>query len=82
VDSTGTAGTTQVKRLRQVSSTALAVTLSAPSPPASMPTLDVWEGMPHGFVNSISQLAAAAQALDTSGAFLAEPITDARAVQS
>jgi epsilon-lactone hydrolase len=34
--------------------------------------LDVWMGMPHGFVTNIGGLNAAAQALKASGAFLAE----------
>jgi epsilon-lactone hydrolase len=34
--------------------------------------LDVWEGMPHGFVGSVGKLAAAAEALDAVGAFLAQ----------
>ncbi len=34
--------------------------------------LDVWMGMPHGFVVSIGKLKVAAQALDALGAFLAE----------
>jgi epsilon-lactone hydrolase len=34
--------------------------------------LDVWEGMPHGFVGSVGTLAAAAKALDAVGEFLAE----------
>jgi len=33
--------------------------------------LDVWMGMPHGFVGSIGRLKAAAQALDSVGVFLA-----------
>lgn len=33
--------------------------------------LDVWQGMPHGFVGSIGKLAAAANALDAIGEFLA-----------
>ena len=33
--------------------------------------LDVWEGMPHGFVGSVGKLAAAAKALDAVGEFLA-----------
>jgi epsilon-lactone hydrolase len=46
---------------------------------------DVWMGMPHGFPASIGRLKAAAQALDTIGAFLAErlkvskPFGDVRA---
>ena len=34
--------------------------------------LDVWTGMPHGFVASIGTLKAAAQALDAIGLFLAD----------
>jgi monoterpene epsilon-lactone hydrolase len=34
--------------------------------------VDVWMGMPHGFPGSIGRLRAAAQALDSIGAFLAE----------
>jgi epsilon-lactone hydrolase len=34
--------------------------------------LDVWEGMPHGFLSGIGNLNAAAQALDAIGAFLME----------
>lgn len=34
--------------------------------------LDVWEGMPHGFVGSVGKLAAAAKALDAVGEFLAQ----------
>jgi epsilon-lactone hydrolase len=34
--------------------------------------LDVWEGMPHGFLGSIGNFNAAAQALDAIGAFLME----------
>jgi monoterpene epsilon-lactone hydrolase len=34
--------------------------------------LDVWEGMPHGFVGSVGKLAAAANALDAVGEFLAQ----------
>jgi acetyl esterase/lipase len=34
--------------------------------------LEVWTGMPHGFVASIGMLKAAAQALDATGAFLTE----------
>jgi monoterpene epsilon-lactone hydrolase len=34
--------------------------------------LDVWEGMPHGFASNVGKLAAAKQALDAIGAFLAE----------
>ena len=35
---------------------------------------DVWMGMPHGFPGSIGRLKAAAQALDTIGAFLVEKL--------
>jgi epsilon-lactone hydrolase len=34
--------------------------------------LDVWEGMPHGFVGSVGRLAAASEALDAIGGFLAQ----------
>jgi epsilon-lactone hydrolase len=34
--------------------------------------LDVWMGMPHGFVAVIGRVKAAAQALDASGLFLTE----------
>jgi epsilon-lactone hydrolase len=34
--------------------------------------LDVWEGMPHGFVGSVGKLAAAANALDAVGEFLTQ----------
>jgi epsilon-lactone hydrolase len=34
--------------------------------------LDVWTGMPHGFVASVGMLKAAAQALDAIGAFLTD----------
>jgi monoterpene epsilon-lactone hydrolase len=34
--------------------------------------LDVWTGMPHGFVASIGTVKASAQALDAIGAFLSE----------
>jgi acetyl esterase/lipase len=34
-------------------------------------TVDVWQGMPHGFVSSVGKLAAANQALTAIGAFLA-----------
>lgn len=33
-------------------------------------TVDVWQGMPHGFVSGIGRLDAASQALETVGAFL------------
>jgi len=36
--------------------------------------LDVWEGVPHGFVGSVGKLAAAAQALDAVGEFLAQQL--------
>lgn len=42
--------------------------------------LDVWEGMPHGFVGSVGKLAAAAKALDAVGAFLAQRLKAARGV--
>lgn len=41
--------------------------------------LDVWEGMPHGFVGSVGELAAAAKALDSIGEFLGQRLTAARA---
>ena len=34
--------------------------------------LDVWEGMPHGFVSAVGRLAAAGDSLDAVGAFLRE----------
>jgi acetyl esterase/lipase len=34
--------------------------------------LDVWTGMPHGFVTNVGELNAAAEALNASGAFLSE----------
>jgi acetyl esterase/lipase len=37
--------------------------------------LDVWEGMPHGFLSGIGNFDAAAQALDAIGAFLIEQLT-------
>ncbi|MGB2663363.1 MAG: alpha/beta hydrolase [Candidatus Acidiferrum sp.] len=37
--------------------------------------LDVWEGMPHGFVGSVGKLAAAAKALDAVGELLAQRLT-------
>lgn len=40
--------------------------------------LDVWQGMPHGFVGNIGKLSAAAQALDSIGAFLAEQLSAVR----
>jgi len=40
--------------------------------------LDIWMGMPHGFVIQVPGLTAATQALRASGAFLAERLTDAR----
>lgn len=42
--------------------------------------LDVWEGMPHGFVGSVGKLAAAAKALDAVGEFLAQRLKAARGV--
>jgi epsilon-lactone hydrolase len=33
-------------------------------------TVDVWEGMPHGFIGNVGQLQAPAQALKTIGTFL------------
>ncbi len=36
---------------------------------------DVWEGMPHGFVGSVGQLNAAAEALDAIGLFLSGRLT-------
>jgi acetyl esterase/lipase len=42
--------------------------------------LDVWEGMPHGFVGSIGTVAAAAKALDAIGEFLARRLTVTRDV--
>ena len=36
--------------------------------------LDVWLGMPHGFVGSVGSLAAANQALDAVGTFLREQL--------
>ena len=32
--------------------------------------VDIWEGMPHGFVGSVGRLEAASAALDAIGAFL------------
>jgi len=46
--------------------------LSAPSLPASMPSLDVWMGMPHGFVTEIGKFNAATQALRAIGESLTE----------
>ena len=40
--------------------------------------VDVWMGMPHGFIGSIGKLAAAAQALDAVGGFLSERFRDTR----
>lgn len=37
--------------------------------------VDVWEGMPHGFVSGIGTLAAANQALDEIGRFLADRLS-------
>ena len=37
-------------------------------------SLEIWEGMPHGFVSGVGRLAAAAAALDSFCAFLAERI--------
>jgi epsilon-lactone hydrolase len=37
--------------------------------------LDVWEGMPHGFANTIGKTAAAASALEAIGAFLTQRLT-------
>ena len=37
--------------------------------------LDVWEGMPHGFLGGIGKFNAAAHALDAIGAFLIERLT-------
>ena len=37
--------------------------------------LDVWMGMPHGFVSGIGQFDAARQALDAIGAFLIERLS-------
>jgi epsilon-lactone hydrolase len=42
--------------------------------------LDVWEGMPHGFVGGVEKLAAAAEALDAVGEFLAERLEAAARV--
>jgi epsilon-lactone hydrolase len=42
--------------------------------------LDVWEGMPHGFVGSVGKLAAAAKALDAVGEFLAQRLKAAAGV--
>ena len=39
--------------------------------------VDVWEGMPHGFVAGIGKLKAAAQALEAIGLFLSERLTAA-----
>jgi acetyl esterase/lipase len=40
--------------------------------------VDVWEGMVHGFLGSIGQLDAAAQALDAIGAFLSKQLASPR----
>ncbi len=40
--------------------------------------LDIWAGMPHGFVNGAGKLGAADLALDAIGAFLGERLTAAR----
>ena len=37
--------------------------------------LDIWEGMAHGFTNSIGSLAASAKALDAIGEFITERLT-------
>ena len=42
--------------------------------------LDVWEGMPHGFVGSVGKLAAAGKALDAVGEFLAQRLKAAAGV--
>ncbi len=42
-------------------------------------TLDVWEGMPHGFLGGIGRFAAASQALAEIGTFLSARLTAARA---
>ena len=42
--------------------------------------LDVWEGMPHGFVGSVGKLAA--EALDAIGAFLAQRLKAAAGVEA
>jgi epsilon-lactone hydrolase len=42
--------------------------------------LDVWEGMPHGFVGSVGKLAAAGEALDAIGEFLAQRLKAAGGV--
>jgi epsilon-lactone hydrolase len=41
--------------------------------------LDVWEGMPHGFLGGIGNLSASAEALKAIGAFLVERFTEASA---
>jgi acetyl esterase/lipase len=38
--------------------------------------LDIWMGMPHGFVTNVGGFKAAAQAVKTSGAFLAERLQE------
>ena len=40
--------------------------------------LDIWMGMPHGFVNSVGKLHAANQALRAIGAFLNDQLEGAR----
>lgn len=42
--------------------------------------LGIWEGMPHGFVGSVGQLAAAAKALDAVGEFLAQRLDAAAGI--
>jgi len=39
--------------------------------------VDVWEGMPHGFLSGIGRWDAAGRALDAIGAFLTERLTAA-----
>jgi monoterpene epsilon-lactone hydrolase len=41
--------------------------------------LDVWEGMPHGFLGGIGNFSASAQALEAIGEFLVERFTEASA---
>ena len=41
--------------------------------------LDVWEGMPHGFLGGIGNFSASAEALEAIGAFLVERFTEASA---
>jgi epsilon-lactone hydrolase len=43
-------------------------------------SVDIWEGMPHGFIAGIGRLEAAAQTLDAIGAFLSTRFTAARGV--